>query len=128
MDIMYTSGTTGTPKAVVVRHGPHDRAGLRADWNGLGFMTASPFSTTSGALLIYGPMSGGLSGWFLPRFDAGRWLSLLADRRPVAAFIVPAMAQLIVAHPALRRRGPLQPGRAHHRWSPHRPGDLGAPR
>ena len=62
-------------------------------------MTASPFSTTSGALLVYGPMSGGLSGWYLPHFDAGRWLSLIEDRRPVAAFIVPAMAQLIVAHP-----------------------------
>ncbi len=99
MDIMYTSGTTGTPKAVVVRHGPRQPDGRRPAWVGLGFMTASPFSTTSGALLIYGPMNGGLSGWYLPRFDADRWLALVAERRPVVAFIVPAMAQLIVAHP-----------------------------
>jgi acyl-CoA synthetase (AMP-forming)/AMP-acid ligase II len=98
MDIMYTSGTTGAPKAVVVRYGP-PRAGPTPEWNGLGFMTASPFSTTSGVLLVYGPMSGGLSGWYLPRFDAGTWLALTEDRRPVASFIVPAMAQLIVAHP-----------------------------
>ena len=62
-------------------------------------MTASPFSTTSGVLLVYGPMAGGLSGWYLPHFDPGDWLALIEDRRPVAAFIVPAMAQLIVAHP-----------------------------
>ena len=99
MDIMYTSGTTGKPKAVVVRHHPDQRTGREVTWNGLGFMTASPFSTTSGALLIYGPMSGGMSGWYLPRFDADQWLSSVAARRPVVAFIVPAMAQLIVANP-----------------------------
>lgn len=99
MDIMYTSGTTGAPKAVVVPYGP-SRTGRVPDWNGLGFMSASPFSTTSGALLVYGPMSGGLSGWYLPRFDPGHWLALTQDRRPVATFIVPAMAQLIVADPS----------------------------
>jgi acyl-CoA synthetase (AMP-forming)/AMP-acid ligase II len=98
MDIMYTSGTTGAAKAVVVRYGP-PLASPTPDWNGLGFMTASPFSTTSGALLVYGPMSGGLSGWYLPHFDAGEWLDLTESRRPVVSFIVPAMAQLIVAHP-----------------------------
>ena len=96
---MYTSGTTGRPKAVVVRHQPARRSGPDVPWNGLGFMTASPFSTTSGALLIYGPMSGGMSGWYLPRFDADQWLSAVAARRPVVAFIVPAMAQLLVANP-----------------------------
>jgi long-chain acyl-CoA synthetase len=98
-DIMYTSGTTGAPKAVVVPYGKSDGKLRLSQWSGLGFMTASPFSTTSGILLIDGPGRGGLSGWYLPRFDAGKWLALAGDRRPVAGFIVPAMAQLLVAHP-----------------------------
>ena len=99
VDLMYTSGTTGSPKAVVVRHDQHPPSDRRASWNGAGFMTASPFSTTSGALLVYGPMRGGMSGWYQPRFDAGRWISLVEERRPLVSFVVPAMAQLIVAHP-----------------------------
>ena len=99
-DIVYTSGTTGEPKGVAVRHGDLssiDRVPTR--WLGLGFLTCSPFATTSGSLLVCGPMRAGLSGWFLPRFDAARWLTHVAADRPVAAFLVPAMVELIVAAP-----------------------------
>ena len=79
---MYTSGTTGRPKGVVVRHGglsTTDR--VPSAWLGLGFLSSSPFATTSGSLLVSGPLRGGLSGWFLPRFERGR----LARRRRARA-------------------------------------------
>ncbi len=103
IDLMYTSGTTGTPKAVVARAGVGGAPGVTSErparWNGLGFLTCSPFATTSGILLVDGPLRSGMSGWYLPRFDAGRWLELVERHRPVVAFLVPAMAQLLVAHP-----------------------------
>jgi acyl-CoA synthetase (AMP-forming)/AMP-acid ligase II len=36
---------------------------------------------------------------YLPKFDAGQWLDIVARERPVVAFVVPAMARLLIHHP-----------------------------
>ncbi len=41
----------------------------------------------------------GMTGLYQARFDAGAWLEQVERRRPTATFLVPAMAELLVAHP-----------------------------
>jgi long-chain acyl-CoA synthetase len=41
----------------------------------------------------------GLRGIYQPRFDAGRWLEVVESERPIAVFLVPAMAHLLLEHP-----------------------------
>ncbi len=99
-DVMYTSGTTGRPKGVAVRHSnvallPN----TRPVWNGSSWLTATPVFTLAGLGFIYNPMKAGMTVLYLPKFDPGRWLDVVEQDRPVIAFVVPAMAQLLIHHP-----------------------------
>lgn len=99
-DIMYTSGTTGRPKGVVVRHRNVSMVpNGRPRWTGEGWLHASPFFTFAGIASVYNPMKLGMTGMYQPRFDAGAWLEQVERLRPSAVFLVPAMAQLLIAHP-----------------------------
>jgi long-chain acyl-CoA synthetase len=99
-DIMYTSGTTGRPKGVVVKHRNVSMVpNGRPYWSGDGWLHASPYFTFAGIASVYNPMKLGMTGMYQPRFDAGAWLDQVEARRPAAVFLVPAMAQLLIVHP-----------------------------
>ena len=104
--VLFTSGTTGLPKPVSITH-----EGLVSRVR----TYAPPFSAERPASVsIMGMPSfhvGGLVGLLLslyggnttvvqPRFDAGRWLDLVATHRVVSAMLVPTMLARVLDHPA----------------------------
>jgi acyl-CoA synthetase (AMP-forming)/AMP-acid ligase II len=98
-DILYTSGTTGRPKGVAVTHSNASMIGeVAPSWSGEGWVHASPLFTFAGIALVYTPMKLGLRVLYLPKFDASRWLQLVEEERPTAAFLVPAMTHLLLDH------------------------------
>jgi len=99
-EILYTSGTTGQPKAVAVRHDNSSMVPfVEPAWSGGGWLHASPPYTFAGLSFIYTPMKLGLRVIYQASFDAGQWLDTVESERPVAVFLVPAMAHLLLEHP-----------------------------
>jgi acyl-CoA synthetase (AMP-forming)/AMP-acid ligase II len=55
--------------------------------------------TFAGIAFVYNPMKMGLTGFYQPKFDAGRWLHYVEAERPTHSMLVPTFAELLVAHP-----------------------------
>jgi fatty-acyl-CoA synthase len=104
--LLYTSGTTGHPKAAVLTHG-------NLTWNTINQLAHFDLSSSDRALCIsplfhavglgivtLPTLFKGGSVEVIPRFDAGTVLAAIQDHQITSFSAVPTMLQLMTEHPA----------------------------
>ena len=104
--IVYTSGTTGTPKGAVLtqsallwnaRNSVYAHELTESDH----VLTALPMFHVGGLNIQTRPaLLAGATVTLHKRFDAGAWLADVEKRRPTLSLLVPAAMQAVVSHPA----------------------------
>lgn len=101
--VLFTSGTTGTPKAVALTHGlvgPKVAAFAPAvePVPSVSLMCV-PFVHIGGMLGLLVQLAKGNTTVVQTRFDAGQWLALVARHGVDTCFLVPTMLHRILDHP-----------------------------
>jgi len=103
--VLYTGGTTGRPKGVVLSHRAFATLTLTAlaEWeipDAARYLAASPITHAAGTLVVPVLLRGG-TVHLHNAFDPGRYLDTIARERITFCFGVPAMVYALLAHPAL---------------------------
>ena len=101
--VLFTSGTTGTPKPVVLNHGligPRIAAFAPAvEAEPSVSLMCVPLVHIGGMLGLMVQLAKGNTTVVQTRFDAGQWLALVARHRVQTSFLVPTMLHRILDHP-----------------------------
>jgi long-chain acyl-CoA synthetase len=101
--VLFTSGTTGTPKVVPLTHGalaPRVASfSPSVDPVPAVSIMCVPLVHVGGMLGLLVALAKGSTTVVQARFDAGEWLALVARHAVTTAFIVPTMLYRILEHP-----------------------------
>jgi acyl-CoA synthetase (AMP-forming)/AMP-acid ligase II len=103
--VLFTSGTTGTPKAVPIRQGVLSArissfaSPFSPDVRPVINIMCVPYHNVGGSLGVLGALYAGNTFVIQERFDAGEWIRLVHHHHAAGVFLVPTMLRRILDHP-----------------------------
>lgn len=106
-NIIYSSGTTGTPKGIVQPHGMRHAHMLRAGRYAMDadsvLLLATPLYSNTTLVAFYPALGAGARVQLMRRFDAGEYLRLAQELRATHTMLVPVQYRRLMARPDFDR-------------------------
>ena len=107
--LVYTSGTTGEAKGVMLSHGSLVEAARISAWEGGAqptdrMLIVMPLFHIGGQIEQMSFWLSGAQTWLRPQFDAAEVLALIETERLTAAHLAPTMVAMLLDHPDITRR------------------------
>ncbi|MBK4738271.1 class I adenylate-forming enzyme family protein [Noviherbaspirillum pedocola] len=106
-NIIYSSGTTGTPKGITQPHSMRWMHVRRGTMNGYGpdavTVVSTPLYSNTTLVSFFPTVALGGTAVLMAKFDAGAWLALAEKHRATHAMLVPVQYQRLMAYPDFDR-------------------------